>query len=218
MPDKDVVPHPRLGRPPGYAKSVETRAALLAAALAEASERGLHKTSVARVATRAGAAVGTLNYHFGSRDELIRQMMAKLMADLFSRLAAADAQQGADFFERHRAELLAYVGYIRANPAHVRLTDEIKFLEPELYQRGVEEWVSHLAARLRAGIAEGSVRRMDEAEITAQAHFLFGARHFLEQMLGGADGMSDEDVVDAYLRLVRDGLGAGPRDERRRIR
>ncbi len=192
----------------GYAKSRTTRAQLLAAALAEASERGIHKASVTRIAARANTAVGSLHYHFGSRAQLLREMMHQLMGDLSARLAAADADVPASFFERHRAELLAYVQYLRANPAHVRLVDEIKFLEPELYQQGIAEWVGLLAGRLRAGIAEGSLRPMGDEEIWAQAHFLVGARHFLEEMpaMGGAAG--DEAVVDAYLRLVRDGLSA----------
>jgi AcrR family transcriptional regulator len=189
----------------GYAKSRRTRAQILAAAEAEASEHGLHNTSVARIAARANVAVGSLNYHFGSRAELMRAMMQKLMADLFRRLDAA-GDTGGDFFDRHRADLLAYIQYVRANPAHVRLTDEIKFLEPELYAQGVAHWVEILRGELRAGITEGSVSPMDDADLTAQAHFLLGARHFLEQMLRAAPPGSDEDVVDAYLGLVRDGL------------
>jgi hypothetical protein len=48
---------------------------------------------------------------------------------------------------------------------------------------------------------------MDEAELTAQAHFLLGARHFLEQMMENGPGARPEAVVDAYLALLRDGLG-----------
>ncbi len=53
---------------------------------------------------------------------------------------------------------------------------------------------------------------MDEAEIAAQAHFLLGARHFIEQMLESEDGPGDEAVVDAYLALVRSGLRRRPRN------
>lgn len=192
----------------GYAKSHATKAHILAAAEAEASERGLHNTSVNRIAARANVAVGSLHYHFGSRDELLRAMMQRLLADLFRRLAEAEADDAeADFFARHRAELLAYVQYLRANPAHIRLTDEIKFLEPELYARGIADWVAILTAKIRAGIAEGSIRELDDTEVTAQAHFLLGARHFLEDMLRADEPSRDEAVVDAYLGLVRDGLG-----------
>jgi AcrR family transcriptional regulator len=198
----------------GYAKSRDTRARILAAALAEASDSGFHKTSVARIAARAGVAVGNLHYHFGSRRELLRQLMGSLVADLMPRLHAVDADDSADFFERQRAGLLVYLDYLRANPAHVRLADEIKLHEPDLYRKAVAGWVERMEARIRVGIEHGTLRPMEAAEIAAQAHFLLGARHFLEQMVESADGayLGDEAVVDAYLALVRDGLRRRPRN------
>jgi AcrR family transcriptional regulator len=205
-PERSVPHGRRAGRRAGYAKSRETRARILAAALAEASDAGLHKASVAGIAARAGVAIGNLNYHFGSRNELLRELMGTLVADLMARLHAVDAAESVDFFEWQRAGLLAYFDYLRANPAHVRLADEIKLHEPRLYRRAVSRWVERIAARIRAGVAQGSLRPMDEAEIAAQAHFLLGARHFLEQMIADADAPGEKMVVDAYLALVRDGL------------
>ena len=199
----------------GYAKRHRTRALILDAALAEASERGLHRASVTGIAARANTAVGNLHYHFGSRAELLRAMMRKLMADFSARLAALErqrAEHATDFFERHRAGLLAYVDYVRSNPAHIRLVDEIRFLEPELYRQGIATWVELLSARLRDGIANGSVRPMDETEIAAQAHFLVGARRFLEDLV---EVGREEEIVDAYLGLVRHGLGTRPGDDDR---
>jgi len=204
-------PEAQAGRA-SYAKSRDTRARILAAALAEASDAGFHKTSVAGIASRAGVAVGNLHYHFGSRRELLRELMGSLVADLLPRLHAADADDHADFFERQRAALLVYLDYLRANPAHVRLADEIKLHEPDLYRQAVAGWVERMEARIRVGIEQGTLRRMDDAEIRAQAHFLLGARHFLEQMVESADGafLGNEAVVDAYLALVRDGLRRRP--------
>ncbi|MGV7490564.1 TetR/AcrR family transcriptional regulator, partial [Mycobacterium kansasii] len=85
---------------------------------------GLHRASVTGIAARANTAVGNLHYHFGSRAELLRATMRKLMSDFFARLAAFEeqpAQHGGDFFERHRTGLLAYVDYVRSNPGHIRL-------------------------------------------------------------------------------------------------
>jgi len=197
----------------GYAKSRDTRARILAAALGEASDSGFHKASMARIAARAGVAVGNLHYHFGSRRELLRVLMGTLTSDLISRLHAAEADEDADFFERQRTSLLVYLDYLRANPAHVRLADEIKLHEPDLYRKATAEWVERMATRIRVGIENGSLRPMEEAEITAQAHFLLGARHFLEQMIENGEGIGDEAVVDAYLGLVRDGLRKRKRKE-----
>jgi AcrR family transcriptional regulator len=193
-----------------YARSADTRARILQAALAEASESGFHKTSVARIAARAGVAVGNLHYHFGSKRDLLRELMGSLVADLLSRLQAASPDSGADFFDHERAGLLVYLEYLRANPAYARLADEVKLHEPELYRRAAAGWIESFVKRIRVDVERGVLRPMDESEIAVQAHFLLGARHFLDQMMESLDGRSypgDEAVVDAYLSLVRDGLG-----------
>lgn len=201
----------------GYAKSRETRARILAAALAEAGSAGLAKASVARIAERAGVAVGNLHYHFGSRKRLLRELMSGLVAELLPRLHAIDAADDADFFERQRASLLAYLDHLRAHPEQVRLAKELELHEPELYRRAAAGWAERMAERIRAGIAEGALRPMRAAEITAQAHFLLGTRHFLEPMIERPGGPADEAVVDAYLALLRDGLvRRAPRSEKRR--
>jgi AcrR family transcriptional regulator len=205
--DPSPAPARRARRRAGYAKSRATRERILAAALAEASYAGLHKASVAGIAARAGVAVGNLHYHFGSRRALLRELMGALVTDLMSRLHAIEADAGADFFERQRASLLAYLEYLRANPAHVRLADEIKLHDPALHRRAVAGWVERMAQRIGEGIAEGALRPMSGTEITAQAHFLIGARHFLEQMLENGGAARPEVVVDAYLALLRNGLG-----------
>jgi AcrR family transcriptional regulator len=190
----------------GYATRHRARALILDAFLAEAGERGRHRASVTRIAARAYTAVGNLHYHFGSRAELLRAMMRKLMADFSARLAAVDAEHAGDFFERHRAGLPAYIDYVRSNPAHIRLVDEIEFLEPELCRQRISAWGDPLSARLRDGIANGSVRSMDDVEIAAQAHFLVGAHRFLEDLVG--EPGREEEIVDAYSGLVHHGLEA----------
>ena len=199
----------RSTRRTGYAKSAGTRARILAAALAEASESGIHETSVAAIAERAGVAIGSLNYHFGSREELLRELMTSLTADLLARLHATDTDDGRDFFERERAGLLAYLEHLRAHPAFLRLADEIELHEPRLYRRAVADWLDRIAGRIRAGIARGDLRPMDETEIAAQAHFMLGASQALDHRVrrDGRPYPSDEAIVDAYVSLLRGGLG-----------
>jgi len=193
----------------GYAKSRGTRAKILAAALAEASDAGFHKTSVARIAARAGVAIGNLHYHFGSRRELLRELMGTLVADLMSRLQVAMPAENADYFETERTGLLVYLEYLTDNPGYARLADEIKLHEPELYRQAVAGWIESFVVRIRADIERGVIRPMSDAEIAVQAHFLLGTRHFLVEMMESVDGRpypGHEVVVDAYLALVRDGL------------
>ena len=199
---------PRPTRRTGYAKSAETRARILAAALAEASEAGIHETSLAAIAERAGVAIGSLNYHFGSREELLRELMTSLTAELLARLQAA-ADDGQDFFERERAGMLTYLDHLRRNPTFLRLADEIEVHEPRLYRRAVRDWLERLASRIRDGIVGGDLRPMDEIEIAAHAHLMLGASQALDHRVrrDGRPYPSDEAMVDAYVSLLRGGLG-----------
>jgi AcrR family transcriptional regulator len=204
-------PEPRLIPPPGragYAKSADTRARILAAALEEASDRGIHETSLAAIAARAGVAIGSLNYHFGSRDQLLRELMGALTADLMRRLDALDATEG-DFFERERAGMLAYLAHLRANPAYLRLAGEIELHEPALYRRATAEWHARIAARIRAGITRGDLRPMPDDAIAALAYLMLGASQLLDNrtLRHGRPYPDDETIVDAYLALLRHGLG-----------
>ena len=214
-PDSPALePVPAAARRSGYARSEDTRARIMAAALEEASETGLHHTSLGRIANRAGVAVGILNYHFGSKRMLLRELMRTLVADLLSRLHVADPDSSADFFERERAGLLVYLEYLRANPAYVRLADEVKLFEPEIYRRAVNGWIESFASRLRGEIERGVIRSMSEAEVQVQAHLLLGMRHHLDHIMqgeGGGEVPDDSAVVDAYLGLVRSGLGSPAR-------
>jgi AcrR family transcriptional regulator len=217
MPRHDRAPRPiPPPRRSGYAKSEGTRARILAAALEEASDSGIHETSLAAIAARAGVAIGSLNYHFGSREELLRELMSSLTRDLLSRLHDPDRSDEGDFLERERVDLLAYLAHLRAHPAYLRLAGEIRLHEPDLYRRAVGGWLERIAARIRAGIARGDLRPMDDAEIAAQAHFMLGAHQFLDfrARRGGQPFPDDHAVVDAYLALLRGGLGRQPGTER----
>lgn len=196
-----------------YARSRETRAKILAAALAEASEAGFHKTSVARIAARAGVAVGNLHYHFGSRGELLRELMRSLLTDLLARLKLVASDENADYFDVERAALLVYLQYLRDNPGFARLSDEIKIHEPTLYHKAVAGWVEVIGVRMRESIEHGTLRPMADDEVLVQAHLLLGSRHYLDLMMHSVEGRpypGDEAVVDAYLALLRGGLAASP--------
>jgi hypothetical protein len=105
--------------------------------------------------------------------------------------------------------MLVYLDHLRANPAFLRLEGEIELHEPALYRRAVADWRERIAASIRAGIARGDLRPMDDTEITALAYLMLGVSQFLDHRArhAGQRSPSDEAVVDAYLALLRGGLG-----------
>ncbi len=198
--------------PPGkrgpYAKSSETRERILGAALEVSGEVGIHRASVAGIAERAGVAVGNLHYHFGSREDLLRELLETVQEKLLDemRQAIADTRDGLAMEE---AALRTYLSFLRRNAAYVRLSEEARLLEPELYRESITTWLGLFREAIEAGIARGEIRAMDPTEIGVLAHLLLGARYFLDQMMEGVDGNpypGDDAVVAAYLKLVRRGL------------
>ncbi|MGH0032668.1 MAG: TetR/AcrR family transcriptional regulator [Myxococcota bacterium] len=199
-------PSPRARGP--YAKSSETRARILDAALAVASEVGFHRASVAKIAERAGVAVGNLHYHFGSRDELLRELMESLIGELHAEVQAALPQSGS-VLDREEAAFRTYLAYVHRHPGWIRLIEEVRLHQPDLYQQGLALWLAMFREGLEEAIARGEIQPMSEAEIAALAHVLLGTRYFLDQLIAGVDGRpypGDELVVRTYLGFVRGGL------------
>jgi len=191
-----------------YAKSGETRERILDAAFRVASEVGIHRTSVARIAAEAGVAVGNLHYHFGSRDELLAEVMRWVLDALLQEMLDAMPEEG-DFLAREEASMRAYLAYVHRHPATIRLAEEVRLYMPELYRRGTAMWLELLREALCEAEARGEIRALGEAERSALAHLLLGTRYFLDQMIEGVDGRpypGDDAVVAAYLDLVRRGL------------
>jgi AcrR family transcriptional regulator len=188
-----------------YARSEDTRARILDAALALASEGGLQKVSVARIAARADVAVGNLNYHFGSKKRLLTELMASRMEDFLSRVAPP--AEGDDFFTYETSLLRTYVEFLHANPTYVRLAEEIRHHDPALYQAGMKSHVEQIVGRLRKGISQGDLRRMSDEELLAQAYLLQGAYTFLDRFLEADDYPGDDVLLSSISNLLKGGLG-----------
>lgn len=200
------APAPRKRGP--YAKSSRTRERILAAAFEVAGEVGLHKAAVAVIADRAGMAVGNLHYHFGSRDELLRELMEWVQEELIGEMEAAIAEIPG-YLAAEEASIRVYLGFVHRNPAYVRLADEARLHQPALYREGIATWLRLFREGLEEACRAGELRPMNAGEIAAVAHFLLGARYFLDQMIEGVYGRpypGDDVVVSAYLTFVRNGL------------
>jgi AcrR family transcriptional regulator len=198
---------PRARKRGNYAKSHDTRERILAAALKVAGGSGLHRASVAAIADVAGVAVGNLHYHFGSRDELLSELMTWLVRELQHEVRNAIAQHD-EFFAKDEAAFRAYLAYTRRNPACVRLAEEVRVHHPALYAETNAMWLAMFRDAIGEGVRRGQLRSMSDEEIGVLAHLLMGARYFVDQMAQGANGdpPSDELMVSTYVELTRGGL------------
>ena len=113
------------GQPKGRT-FIETarRAQIVAAAIDALAELGYGQASLARIAERAGTSKGVIIYHFGSKDDLVREVVAELSAKgrayLGPRLEAESTGSG-----MLRTYIEANMAFVRENRSHVAAVVEI---------------------------------------------------------------------------------------------
>jgi TetR/AcrR family transcriptional regulator, fatty acid metabolism regulator protein len=100
------------------------RAQIMAAAIDTIAGLGYRQASLARIAETAGTSKGVILYHFGGKDELIRELVSELSARgrayLGPRLEAEPTGTG-----MLRTYILANLAFIRENRNHVLAIVEI---------------------------------------------------------------------------------------------
>jgi TetR/AcrR family transcriptional regulator, fatty acid metabolism regulator protein len=100
------------------------RAQIVAAAIDTIAEVGYGQASLARIAETAGTSKGVIIYHFGSKDDLVRELVAELSAKgrayLGPRLEAEPTGAG-----MLRAYIESNLSFIRENRNHVVAVVEI---------------------------------------------------------------------------------------------
>jgi TetR/AcrR family transcriptional regulator, fatty acid metabolism regulator protein len=100
------------------------RAQIMAATIDTIAELGYGQASLARIAKTAGASKGVIIYHFGSKDDLVRELVAELSAKgrayLGPRLEAQPTGAG-----MLRTYIESNLSFVRENRNHVLAVVEI---------------------------------------------------------------------------------------------
>jgi AcrR family transcriptional regulator len=187
-----------------YARSEDTRERILAAALEESAQVGIHKASMANIAARAEVAVGILNYHFGSRQEMLRELMSTQVQNFWSSLS--QPRSGRGFYEYEAAILRDYLEFLHANPNYTQLSEEIRRHEPELYQQGAGIQLANVIKRIQTGIDSGELPGMVPDEIRTRAYLILGAYTFLDRLVEDDSYPGDKFVITIVMNTLRSGL------------
>lgn len=111
-------------------KAARTRRRILAAAATEFAARGYDGTSLRRVATAAGLQLGSLYFHFTSKDELITEVLRDAVDDALDRVRAAIDALGPDSSANARiaAAIGAHLAALHAS--RPRGTAVVRMLDP----------------------------------------------------------------------------------------
>jgi AcrR family transcriptional regulator len=200
-------------------RSIETRAAILDASIAEFAERGFEGASIRAIADRLGLQHPLITYHYRSKDILWRAAAEHAFAQIRSEWDVS-APEGAELspLARLRTEYATLFRYTVAFPEFHRFMRQESFVNnPRL------KWVSQtvlapLLGRLLPQIVEAQKLGLLPAVDPILFHYMMVS---LTATLSGfgpemqvTSGLSSEDpkVVEAYWRLVDETIfGRGPK-------
>jgi AcrR family transcriptional regulator len=209
MPNKKITNSPEArGK---YVRSEDTRARILSAAMEECAKIGFHKATMANIATNAGVAVGIINYHFGSRKDLLRQTMSAYAEHFQSSMLLT--RTGLSFFEYEAAILETYLQYLRDNPNYVQLAEEIRRYEPYMYEQGKQAQFEGIIRRIEIGIKTEEISPINSSEIRIRAHLILGAYTSLDRLLEDEQYPGDDQVIVSIIKMLRSGLQPSPLQE-----
>ncbi len=191
---------------PITARGEATRQKLLAAAESEFGEKGFHGASVSSITRRAGVAQGTFYLYFPSKEDILRELVRHMGAELREALSLSSAGL-VDRLEVERAGFEAFVSFSRRKKNLYRIVMQSQFVDESIYREYYQTLASAYAAGLERSQGLGQVRASD-AE--TQAWALMGVAHFLGLRYAiWEDRTPPEAVMAAAFDFITHGLKPG---------
>lgn len=192
-----------------------TRTAVLAAARKLFAEHGFDATSTRAITRAAGANLGAIPYHFGSKNALYEAVLESVAAPLIARVTAADAAAKSPL-GAVEAIVRAVAGYLAEHPEVPSLMLRELALDrpaPAPQRRAMQAILGCVAARVRAGQRDGSIVAGDPVLLTfsvvAQPMYWSLVRRRVDAVFGlnSDDPAVRRTVVNHLVRFTRRGLG-----------
>jgi len=198
-----VSPQKADAKTPRTARGQRTLRLILDAAAEEFGERGYHEGSIARIAQRAGVAIGSFYTYFDSKEAVFRALVADMSRQVREHvvphiLAAPDRLAG------ERAGIAAFLQFVRTHKALYRIIDESAFVAEDAYRRHYVEMAEGYASSLTQAFGRGEVATGDMA---VRAWAIMGMNVFLGLRFGVWSDAEDVDAIaDAAHALIAGGL------------
>jgi AcrR family transcriptional regulator len=194
--------------------STDTRQALLASARELFAAHGYRGASIRAITRRAGANLGAVTYHFGSKQALYGAVLGSVIEPFRDHLAEV-AQPPGTPPERIERVVQAFFAYLQKHPALPalmvqHLASSTPF--PEGARRVLEGNLQLLAGIIALGQLDGSIRqgepRLMALSIVAQPIWLTLVQRLLREAIGfdQQDSRMRAALVDSVLDFVRAAL------------
>lgn len=191
-----------------------TPAALLQAAHAIFAERGFQASSIRAITAAAGANLGAVTYHFGSKEALYHAVLDSATTGVRERVRAA-AEGDGTALDRIERVVRALFHHMAEHPELPRLMLHVLTLDatlPPAIERTMRGNIGLLAELVRAGQAAGQIRDGDAQHLAMNTGgaviFLALLRNALQQAVGldQDDPATRRNLLESVADFIRHGL------------
>jgi AcrR family transcriptional regulator len=195
-------------------ETVDTATALIDAARALFAEGGYRGASIRAITARAGANLGAVTYHFGSKERLYEAVAASMVEPLAAHVANLVTRPGSST-ERTEALVTSVFDYLQEHPDLPRFMVQLLGSArpiPQAVQTALRRNHRAITELLAEGQADGSVRAEEPGllalNIIAIPIWLTLVRRLLQQALGldQDDREIRRAMIETAVRFIRAGL------------
>jgi AcrR family transcriptional regulator len=190
-------------------KADRTRARILDAAAEVFSEQG-YLARLSDIADRAGMKAGSLYYHFGSREDLVAEILHRGIETSFDHVRAAiDALPGdATPIERVAAAIRAHTMSILQISAYAsaqaRIVAQVPPAVAQDHQRDQRRYGAYWQQLLEAAQQAGDISADTDLFVTRM--LAFGAMNWIAEWSALAGRRSVDAIADQAVRTILDGI------------
>jgi AcrR family transcriptional regulator len=190
---------------PRTARGRKTLRAILDAAAEEFGDRGYHEAAIARIAQRAGVAIGSFYTYFDSKEAIFRALVSDMSMQVRETVAPVILAQP-DRLSGERAGIAAFIAFVRQHKALYRVIDESAFVAEDAYRRHYADIAAGYAASLTAAFGNGEI---SEGDMEVRAWAIMGMNVFLGLRFGVWDeSRAPDSIAAAAADLIGHGLAA----------
>jgi len=196
---------PKGHKKPRTARGRRTLRALLDAAAEEFGERGYYEAGIARIAARAGTAIGSFYTYFESKEAIFRALVADMSRQVRETvtpviLAAPDRLSG------ERDGIAAFLIFVRKNKALYRIIDESAFVAEDAYRDHYRSIAQAYAYSLTQAFGRGE---LSDGDMEVRAWAIMGMNVFLGLRFGVWSETEDPHLIAAAAAdLISNGIAA----------
>jgi AcrR family transcriptional regulator len=182
-----------------------TLRALLDAAADEFGEKGFHDAAIARIAERAGTAIGSFYTYFDSKEAIFRALVQDMSRQVREHVVPRILQQP-DRLSGERAAVEAFLGFVRQHKGLYTIIDQARFVAADAHHDHYQGIADGYRVSLDEAVARGEIRPGDNA---VRAWAIMGMNVFLGLRYGvWSDDGDPGGIAGTAADLISFGLSS----------